>query len=242
MPNARIDKALGTPTSLPQEARSREALVSSVEMIDCLEKQLRLTAYALHDGPVQTLACAGAMLERAQRSSDLESVRAEAAAAGGLIDRAILEIRDMMSELRPVAMDACGLVQKIRTHAAEFEAAWGIPVGVTVVGEKSDLSGRCQCSVLRIVQESLTNVRRHADAHRADVRLAFGEDDVTVTVADDGVGFNPHVGGFRSSFGRWGLSGMRERVALLGGELQIMSTPDRGTRVRARIPKDTSWL
>jgi signal transduction histidine kinase len=216
--------------------------VSTAEALDYLERQLRRTALALHDGPIQTLASAGAMLERTQRSTDIDCIHAESAAAAGLVDHAIFEIREMMRELRPAPMEADGLDARVREFALDFETEWGLPTVVSISGEDALLSPRCQCTVLRIIQEALTNVRRHADASKASVDVTCSEDWVVVTVADDGIGFNLPRGAVRSPESRWGLSGMSEQVALLGGQLKVMSTPHEGTRVRAMIPRDAPWL
>ncbi|GII93617.1 sensor histidine kinase [Sinosporangium siamense] len=105
----------------------------------------------------------------------------------------------------------------------------GLPAELTLEGESVPLPTAVDHAVYRIVQEALTNTRKHSGGARASVRLAYGDGTVEVEVLDDGIGVSEGGGGY-------GLSGMAERVALCGGELQTGPRPDGGFRVRARIP------
>lgn len=113
--------------------------------------------------------------------------------------------------------------------------AAGIPVETTVRGKPRSVPASVDLAVYRIVQEALTNVARHARPDAAVVRLAYGDDDVTVEVDDAGV----HRSDGNGAPGN-GIAGMRERVAALGGEFSAGPRPDAGFRVKARLPLDVS--
>jgi signal transduction histidine kinase len=110
----------------------------------------------------------------------------------------------------------------------------GPPVEVVVDGERAELPPVVDLAAYRVVQESLTNVVRHAGTARATVRVAFGPADLVVEVTDDGAG-GPRAAAHPDGGGH-GIAGMRERVAALGGELQAGPRPDGGFRVLARLP------
>lgn len=139
-------------------------------------------------------------------------------------------VRDVATALRPPILDA-GIGSAIEWQARRFEARTQIPCLVQVPEQLSVLSDAKAIGLFRILQEALTNVIRHAQAHTVDIRL---EDDGTwlcLTVIDDGIGFQPTAP--RSSFG---LVGMRERVLMLGGQLQLDSAPGEGTQLKVSIP------
>ena len=109
--------------------------------------------------------------------------------------------------------------------------ATGLDVSLDVCGERRALPASVEASLFRVVQEALTNAVRHGDAHQVRIALEYGTDRVAACVDDDGSG----AGGDRPSGGR-GLTGMRERIALLGGDLQAGPRPAGGFAVRATVP------
>ena len=141
----------------------------------------------------------------------------------------IENLRTLITELRPAALDEIGLAPAIESLAQRLGTVEGLEVDVEV-----DVGGRLdpelETAVYRIVQEALTNIAKHAGAERVRVRAALDYDVVHVEIADDGGGFDPGAepGGF-------GLVGMRERVALARGQLAIESEPGR-TVLRATLP------
>jgi len=217
-----------------EEASSRAAL-------DHLERQLRRLAFDLHDGPLQSLSMAEAMLGRTARTHDQDALRAQVAAAEGLLLHARAEMRDIMRDLRPPALDAEGLGTMVAEYAKEFSAEVGITVSVAAEGEEAFVSPRTQVAVLRIVQECLTNARRHSGAQHVDIRLEFSQSSVTCIVEDDGSGFDAEKALATGSTAHWGLRNMAERAALVSGNLSIATAPGCGTVIRAWMPADTEW-
>ncbi|MBU1332416.1 MAG: PAS domain S-box protein [Gammaproteobacteria bacterium] len=143
-------------------------------------------------------------------------------------------VRDVASALRPPILDA-GLASAIEWQAQRFEARTQIPCLVEVPDNLPELADGQAIGLFRVLQEALTNVIRHAGAHTVDVRLAVQGATLNLVISDDGRGFRPAAVG-SSSFG---LVGMRERVLMLGGTLDIDSQPGEGTTLSVRVPLDS---
>lgn len=216
------------------------AMLTRRRAVELLEHQLRQMAFSLHDGPVQTLTAAGAMLERAGRAERLDTMRAEVAAAEGLLDYAVTEMRGLMQELRPGELDEETLLAKIGEYARRFERQSAIPVQFDWAGEERALPHYAQLSLFRVVQEALTNVRKHANARNVGIRVRFEPEAVECVIRDDGVGFDPDRAAALRGTSYWGLRGMRERMLLVGGDLAISRADDGGMEICARVPVDAA--
>jgi signal transduction histidine kinase len=117
-------------------------------------------------------------------------------------------------------------IEKLVEHTREA----GLPVELKIEGEAVELPAGIDLTAYRLVQEGLTNAMKHAQAQRAEVVIRYGDDDVEVSVTDDGLGGGDGDGGGH------GLVGMRERVSVYGGELEAGPRPGGGFRLRARLP------
>ncbi|WP_293762695.1 sensor histidine kinase [uncultured Aquitalea sp.] len=153
-----------------------------------------------------------------------------------LIEQTFQLVRDIATALRPPVLDA-GIGSAIEWQARRFEKRTGIPCLISVPDSPLPLSDARAIGVFRILQEALTNVMRHAEASTVSVALTQQNGIITLSIADDGKGFDPDAHRQQRSFG---LVGMRERVLLLGGELLIDSQPDQGTTVTIRLMADES--
>jgi signal transduction histidine kinase len=142
----------------------------------------------------------------------------------------------LATELRPGILDDFGLLAAIEWQAQEFEKRSGIECVLTAETDHIDLEGDRATAVFRIFQETLTNVARHAQATRVDVRLTEMAGCLLLQVHDNGRGISAHEADGRGSLG---LLGMRERVHLLAGVLEIQGEAGRGTRVLVKIPLHT---
>jgi signal transduction histidine kinase len=150
-----------------------------------------------------------------------------------MLEATVAATRRIAADLRPLMLDDLGLLPALEWLVESFTERTDIPCALAVDGGELDLPDMQATAVFRAVQESLTNVARHAQASRVDVAIEHGETQVTVRVRDDGVGFSPEASRKPESFG---LLGLRERAALLGGEAMVTSAPGRGTRVEMRFP------
>ncbi|MER0043870.1 transporter substrate-binding domain-containing protein [Pseudomonas sp. MGal98] len=140
-------------------------------------------------------------------------------------------VRDVATALRPPILDA-GIASAIEWQARRFEARTQIPCLVDVPEHLPPLSDAKATGLFRILQEALTNVMRHAEAHTVTVRLELLGDSLHLSISDDGRGFDP--ASVRAD--SFGLVGMRERVLMLGGQLSLDSRPGEGTLLRVRVP------
>ncbi len=204
--------------------------------LSVLDERNRL-ARELHDAMTQTLFSLRLAVETAAAlvTADPAGAAAELDAARGLVDATFAELRALVFELRPPALDADGLVTTVRKHLEVAGRAHGLRVEVTAVGDER-LPPQTERELFRIVQEAVTNVLRHARASTLHVALAFEPGRVTVSVRDDGRGFDPAARSIRSR--RLGLTSMRERARALGGSLSVESAPGEGTTVRVEVPDD----
>ena len=136
----------------------------------------------------------------------------------------------------PAALEAGTLPDALADVTREWSELNGIPADVTVTGNVIALHPEIEVALLRIAQEALANVARHAGATRAGLTLSFIGDVVTLDVRDDGVGFSVPEADAGESPAGYGLSGMRQRVARVAGSLAIESEPGGGTALSARVP------
>ena len=150
-----------------------------------------------------------------------------------LLDKAMQSIQRVTTELRPAILDDLGLRAALEWVAADFLARTGTKVEVSLPDPDIAIDRDGATALFRIVQETLTNVARHAAATRVEVRLAKENRDLILEVRDNGKGFNEEELSTRMSLG---FLGMRERALLLGGTLTISGAPGNGTTVRVRMP------
>lgn len=206
----------------------------SRELVEVQESVQRAIARELHDEIGQALTALRLVLKNASgRRSDGAGVDLRHAQA--LVDGLVEKVRSLSLNLRPAALDDLGLVPALVLHCDHYTAQTGVRVDLT----HADAEGRrfpseVETAAYRITQEALTNVARHAEVADAAVRLWATGGTLYVQVQDAGAGFDPTciLATPRSS----GLTGMRERARLLGGELTIESAPSSGTRLTAALP------
>jgi signal transduction histidine kinase len=169
--------------------------------------------------------------KRRQEDTDVFAAKIQDMIA--LIDETIRMVRRISSELRPGILDDLGLMAALEWQTQDF----GRRTGIKAVFQTSLSDFRpdrdVATNVFRVFQEILTNVARHAEATQVEANLIRSGDEVLLTVADNGKGFNPDTIGEKSTLG---LIGMHERVLLFGGRLDIESGSDRGTRITLHIP------
>lgn len=203
-----------------------------------LEERNRL-AREIHDTVAQSLTALVMQVEMAETllaEGDFKTVGAVLESARNQSRRALEDTRRAVQGLPPPALEQQSLTDAIAEEARQFGVETGIETPFLLNGEAEPLTNEQQMAILRIAQEALNNVRKHAAASRVRVGLQFAADAVVLLVEDDGVGFDVAVRSVPGPSGGYGVFGMNERARLLGGEVQIDSTPGWGTRVRAAIP------
>jgi len=203
------------------------------------EEERKRIARELHDDTGQTLTALGVGLGGVEETvaQNTELAQYQIAELKSMTMRAIDNLRQYISDLRPSMLDDMGLVSAVRWLAQQYTERAGIEVDFEVVGAKRRLPSRVETVLFRIAQEGLNNVRRHAHATRAIVRLEFADSVAMLSIEDDGRGFVvDQVLGAQSERRAWGLLGVQERVSLVGGKFKVDSAPGRGTRLTVEIP------
>ena len=177
-------------------------------------------AHELHDATVQSLIAVAQRLDRAGRAINIEPQRAQTLVGDARQDIAatIVGLREIIADLRPPALDELGLVPALELVIVRLAAT--PPVRLHLQGTVRRLDPDRELVALRIVQEALSNVRRHARATRAEVRLSFEGHALRITVEDDGQGFVPSE---EYEDGHWGLVGLHERATRFGGSVTLDS-------------------
>jgi signal transduction histidine kinase len=232
-----------------QGARQRLQALSSQQLV-AQEAERRMIARELHDEIGQILS--GLMMQlgmaRSQLPKSAKSAQTILEGAEALIQEILERTRGIIAGLRPQVLDDLGLIPAVRRLVDEFQEDTGARVEIKTDHIPNRLPAPLEVTLFRIVQEGLTNVRKHAQAHQVSIGLAKEDGQVVLSVQDDGLGFEKQPaepradgdmileGGWVIPEGHFGLLGIQERAAQLGGRLQVTSAPGQGTILRVEIP------
>jgi len=211
----------------------------ATQIINAQEEERKRIARELHDETSQVLTSLLISLAVLEESITTQEARDRIAETRMLAHRTLRAIRNLSIDLRPSALDDLGLLPALRWYIKEYQQKFSITVDFQASGLKMRLPAAMETALYRIVQEALTNVARHAQAHHVSVTLKEDGHMVEAIISDDGCGFDVEqlqkMPGPEQERG-WGLVGMHERAHLLDGTLKITSAPGRGSTVHARIP------
>ena len=198
------------------------------------EDERRRIAREIHDDLGQALTALkmdiGGLLANDLGSDATRSVRERISRT---LDGTVQSVQRISAELRPSVLDDLGLIAAIEGEARLFEERTGIECDVSLTAGEVELPSTIETAVYRVTQEALTNVARHSDASRVEIRLRTRSDELLLEIRDDGRGISPDEIENRSSLG---LIGMRERAAIVGGGVHFQGVEGRGTIVTVRIP------
>jgi two-component system sensor histidine kinase DegS len=211
---------------------------SIVRIIEAQEQERQRLVRQLHDGPAQSLTNLILQAEICERvfDSDTERARHELSELKTAVTGTFQKVRDYMFDLRPMMLDDLGLIPTLRRYVDHYNEKSGVPATLTVTGTERRFASYKEVVIFRVVQELLTNVRMHSHATRAQIFLDVSEDLVQATVEDNGSGFNVSEVLNAAQQKGIGLSTLRERVAMLGGDMRIDSAIGRGTKVTLQMP------
>ncbi|MDF2568558.1 MAG: degS [Sporomusa sp.] len=209
--------------------------IFGAKIIKAQEEERRRVAREVHDGPAQSMANIVFRAEVCERLIDTDLARAknELKDLREQVRVALRETRKIIFDLRPMTLDDLGLVPTIRRVLETLKERSGIFPELKIMGEEKRLDSHIEIGLFRIIQEALSNVEKHSQASAVWVRIDFGASIVSAVVQDDGQGIESVENIGNESFG---LMGMRERINLLGGELNIKSESAKGTRIFATVP------
>jgi signal transduction histidine kinase len=235
---ARLGHALEHLRRALQDDERRSVLLRRVLSVQ--EDERRRIARELHDETTQQLTALALKMDTASRDP---SVATALGPARQIVNTLIDGLHRVIYDLRPSVLDDLGLLPAIRTYARTHLEPRGVSVHCEFPDDLPDLAPDATTAVYRVVQEALTNVMRHAGAEAVQVACAVAGDTLVIEVEDDGAGFDPRsVSNPRKSGQGLGLLGMRERMALLGGRVEIDAAPGSGTRVTVSLPLTSAVL
>ncbi|MED4839774.1 sensor histidine kinase [Weizmannia sp. CD-2023] len=207
-----------------------------LRVIEAQEEERKRISREIHDGPAQMLAnmlLRSDLVEKVYHENGMEEAIAEMRTLKELVRDSLKEVRRIIYDLRPMALDDLGLIPTLKKYLSTIESYKGSPV-ITYrhLGEERRLPTNYEIALFRLIQESVQNALKHAKATEIQVKSELRKNSFIATVKDNGVGFD--IRSIRE--GAFGIVGMRERVSLLNGEISIHSKIGAGTLVIIQIP------
>jgi len=238
-----IDALERARAELAETAAENARLLATAHQAGVLDERRRL-AREVHDTLAQSLTGIVMQLEAAEAvmagravDRELAGVRERLGGARRMARDSLGEARRAVDALRPSALEASRLPDALTELAARFAEETGVTATLSTTGEARTLAEPVEVALLRVAQEALANVRKHAGASRVGLTLSFTDESVLLDVRDDGEGFDPAARRPASAVGGgFGLTAMAERLAEVGGRLQVESRPGDGTAVVAAVP------
>jgi len=226
-----IDESRARADLIDELAATRAQLAAAHREAGKLGERERLAA-EIHDTLAQGFASIAMLLQAADASieRDAPAARAHIATAQRTARENLAEARALVAALQPVALQSASLPDAVARLAERCREEAGLDVTVEVTGDIHQLEPNDEVALLRAAQESLSNVRKHASATRVSIVLAYGPDATTLTIDDDGRGFDPD-----SIDGGFGLRGLRNRLEQVGGSAAVASATGSGTRVTVTV-------
>jgi signal transduction histidine kinase len=210
-------------------------LLTQAREAGVLEERQRM-AREIHDTLAQGLTGIITQLEAVQQAGPGPDWERRIGAAARLARHSLSEARRSVRAVRPEPLENTRLPEAVADVAEQWSADTGVAAAVTTTGTVLGLHPEIEVTLLRVAQEALANVAKHASAARVGITLSYMEDVVSLDIRDDGVGFRPKERAPAGSGGGFGLTGMRQRVRRLAGRLVIESEPGQGTAISASVP------
>ena len=204
----------------------------SRRVIDTEERERRNINRELHDRVGQSLSALQLninLIRSALAPQALELVDARLADTQKLLDETTQNVRDVMADLHPPALEAYGLWPALRTYCHTYTARTGVRVALQAEAPRARLQASVELALFRVVQEALANAAKHARASHVELVVAAADGRFRLEVRDDGVGFDPAAS--RGERAHWGLAIMAERAQAVGASLQVRSAPGQGTAI-----------
>jgi len=232
----RLGETLNTMLAVLQEHRGLLQKMSE-QVLAAQEDERKRIARELHDETAQALTTLLIRLKILERSRTATEMRGQINELRELTSQTLEAVRKLAVELRPATLDDLGLVAALEAYAESYSSRNSVRVAFRAQGfDDGRLPSQVELVLYRVVQEALTNAAKHAGPDEVRVALTRTGEEVVATIEDDGAGFDVEEM-MRSRERGLGLFGMQERLALVGGQLVIDSTPGHGTRIDARVPR-----
>lgn len=225
-------------TRILESAKTRQLL--GLKIILAQEEERKRIAREIHDGPAQSLANIVLRTEIAERmliKQEFVMVQEELVDLKGQVRSGLEEIRKIIFNLRPMALDDLGLVPTLRKFTQDFEEKTKIHTIFELIGKETRMPSAMEAAIYRLVQEAFTNALKHASASHVMLEINYQPQHISLVIQDNGVGFNSDlIEQDATRNAHFGLVGMRERIELIEGRMDIDSNPGRGTKIIIDIP------
>lgn len=219
-------------------ADAREKQEFGLKIIEAQEEERKRLSREMHDGPAQLLAnvmMRSDLIEKIYRERGIEEALEEIRGLKKTVRDALYEVRHIIYDLRPMALDDLGLVPTLKKYlqtVEEYNKVRNIRIPFIFIGKERRLNSKMEVALFRLIQESVQNALKHAKPTEIQVKLEVNLHRVIAIIKDDGIGFDPSV----KKEGSFGIRGMKERVELLEGKLAIQSEKGVGTKVIIDVP------
>lgn len=212
-----------------------------IKIIQAQEEERKRVAREIHDGPAQVLAniiIRADICEKLLAAEDLEKAKEELRELKETVRQVLKEIRKIIYDLRPMALDDLGFIPALKRYVNQLQEEVDGDIDLVILGEEGNIPRHLDTILFRIVQEGLTNIKKHAGARNIKLKLEAGQEHINILIIDDGKGFDVEevMAGHKITSG-FGLTSMKERVGLIGGKLEIDSKPGGGTKLFVRVPQ-----
>lgn len=221
-----------------KQGELHQAQQMALSIIRAQEEERKRVAREIHDGPAQSMANIVMRAEFCLKLLDINpaKVREELISLQQLVRLSLTDVRKIIFDLRPMVLDDLGLAPAIKRYLSEYNNQDETLIEFHSFGQQSRFDNSIEVALFRIIQEIVSNIRKHSMARNAIIKMEAINNKLTIFVKDDGIGFNfEEVMSDREHRG-YGLVGMRERVQLLKGEMQINTSPGKGTTIRITVP------
>src|SRR5699024_6363395 len=216
-----------------EEAKEKQEF--GLKNIEAQEEERRKISREIHDGPAQMLAnilLRSELVDRTFRDGTVNEALSEIKSVRKMIRSSLYEVRRIIYDLRPMALDDLGLIPTIKKYTSTVADYNDIEIEFTTIGQEKRLHQEYEIAFFRLMQEALQNAVKHAEASLIKVKLEINSTMLVMVVKDNGKGFDPEQKQEKS----FGLIGMRERVEMLDGTLSINSTIGEGTTIVIKVP------
>ncbi len=233
----KMDGAVIVFTDISERKAAEEQRTRAMQGIIEIQENERLRiARELHDDLGQQLTAIDLKLKRLLDRVPEGPFSDDLVDFGRIVDGMMERVRDITKSLRPLALEDFGLKAALIDLSTSWSDRLAIPIDLHVDETLPRLPDETLIVVYRMIQEALTNIARHSEASNVSITVQAGRDSLRVVIEDDGRGFDPDHANINE--GHFGLAGMRERLSMLRGSLQIESSPGSGTRIVGTIPLD----
>jgi len=211
-----------------------------LSIIRAQEEERKRVAREIHDGPAQSMANIVMRAEFCLKLLEMNPgmVKGELVSLQQLVRQSLQDVRKIIFDLRPMVLDDLGLVPALKRYLEDYRKQYNLHVEFVFLGQERRFDTSLEVAAFRIIQEALTNIRKHAKASQILIKLELISTRLNVYIQDNGCGFDTSTIKPRNDGSGYGLMGMRERIQLLKGALTIHSTPGRGTEISFWIPTE----